>query len=287
MSTRDPWWLVAGIGVWALLDAGSRTSTGRQLMSQAKQSIDQGLDWIQQVIQRTIAHEGTYDSLNLNTDGAGLSFGILQWAQLPGALGELLAEMYRTDPARFAACFGPAYPQLLEVTRRGSLEPVSGAVLWAEPWISRFRAAGRDPVFRAVQDRLAARGTYMRAAIDAAQTLGVPTERGLALTFDTAVQQGPQAARQFAVDALQAHGNRPTTMRERLETYKLMAARPYRKTGPPPLHRQHPRLQWLQVGTEWHLFAGRIDLYIDILRRRNAILLDPALSDIPVKLPQA
>ena len=44
------------------------------------------------VLARVSKHEGRHDSLNLNYDGAGLSFGIIQWAQKPGSLGVLLAE---------------------------------------------------------------------------------------------------------------------------------------------------------------------------------------------------
>jgi hypothetical protein len=36
------------------------------------------MSWIANVIRRTAAREGSYASLNLNRDGAGLSFGILQ-----------------------------------------------------------------------------------------------------------------------------------------------------------------------------------------------------------------
>ena len=99
----------------------------------------------------------------------GLSFGIIQWAQKPGSLGVLLAEMQRTNPARFATTFGPDWPALLQTTAAGSLAPVGGQVLWREPWVSRFQAAGRDPVFVAVQNRLAKNGEHFQGAIEAAR----------------------------------------------------------------------------------------------------------------------
>jgi hypothetical protein len=42
------------------------------------------MSWIANVIGRTAAREGSYASLNPNSDGAGLSFGILQGTQASG-----------------------------------------------------------------------------------------------------------------------------------------------------------------------------------------------------------
>ena len=39
--------------------------------------------------------DSAYLALNRNTDGAGLSVGIIQWAQRPGGLGVLLASLHR------------------------------------------------------------------------------------------------------------------------------------------------------------------------------------------------
>jgi len=45
------------------------------------------------LVSMVAQHEGLgrFDALNRNTDGAGLSVGIIQWAQSPGRLGELVA----------------------------------------------------------------------------------------------------------------------------------------------------------------------------------------------------
>jgi len=96
-----------------------------------------------------------HDSVQLNRDGAGLRFGIRQWAQKGGQLGTLLSKMRAKDPERFESCFGPAWSELLDVTSAGSLAPVAEELLWAKPWALRFARAGREPVFAAVQDRLA------------------------------------------------------------------------------------------------------------------------------------
>jgi hypothetical protein len=44
-------------------------------------------------------------------------------------------------------------------------------------------------------------------------------------------------------------------------------------------------LVWKQVGGEWHLHAGGVDLYEDVRRRRREILMDESLGDdgVPAK----
>ena len=57
------------------------------------------MSWIANVIRRTAAREGSYASLNPNSDGAGLSFGILQWTQASGNLGNTLKVMGKFEEA--------------------------------------------------------------------------------------------------------------------------------------------------------------------------------------------
>ena len=151
---------------------------GLMLAGSAGQREDDVVDGVPvQVLDRVIArvskHEGTFDSLNLNRDGAGLSVGILQWSQRPGQLGVLLTAMAQADSERFVATFGRWSRELLVATRAASMEAVGGAVLWSEPWVSRFRAAGRDPVWQQVQVALARGGEHMRGAVEAWKVLGV------------------------------------------------------------------------------------------------------------------
>lgn len=172
-----------------------------------------GADWRKRVVASTLAYEGggRYDAMNLNGDGAGLSVGRIQWSQGGGGLTELLEAWAAADPQRFVSYFGPASAQLrgqvASSSRATRLLPVDGAVLWSEPWVSRFRAALRDTSFQRVQDQLLEHGRYMQGALAAARILGgVPTERGFALLFDRSVQQGPDAlasaARAVAADGL-------------------------------------------------------------------------------------
>jgi len=245
------------------------------------------MDWIARVIARVMRHEGGYDSLNRNTDGAGLSFGILQWAQKPGSLGKLLAAMQQADPAAFTRIFGASWQQLLAVTRAGSLEPIDGAALWKRPWTARFKEAGRNEVFRAAQRRMAREGTHFQGAIKAAQIVGVATERSLALFFDTAVQQGPGAATKVATqvrDYLQRVGPSSVPYTDVLTAYAQLAADRCRSSTAPTRPPSSSHLQWKKVGNEWHLFANTIDLHQNIWKRRIAIVRDSSLSDDPVSL---
>jgi hypothetical protein len=241
--------------------------------------------WLANVIARTAAHEGGYASVAPNRDGAGLAWGILQWTQASGNLGKLLAAMAATDGAAFARIFGPAARELLAATATPGLRSVAGAQLWQEPWLSRFRAAGEHPAFRAVQDRVALEGAHLRAALDAAGSIGVLTERSIALAFDTAVQQGPGAVASVA-GKVRSHvltvGPNPHGYGDLLARFAQTAADRFRRRTPPdPSSASASR--WRQVGSEWHLFAGELDLYRNVLARRSAILRDPLLGDVPVQ----
>src|SRR3954470_4573707 len=49
---------------------------------------------------------GRFGALNLNTDGAGLSYGLIQWAQKPGRLNELLAAFRKGAPEPYIELMG-------------------------------------------------------------------------------------------------------------------------------------------------------------------------------------
>jgi len=271
---------VSALGVLAL----AVSSPGRQAVTRA---VEAGMEWMDRVIARVSKHEGKHDSLNLNLDGAGLSFGIIQWAQKVGNLGVLLAEMQRTDPVRFASTFGPHWQELLQVTAASSLAPVGGQVLWREPWVSRFKAAGRDPLFIEVQNRLARQGHHFQGAIEAARELGVATERSMALLYDTSVQQGPKFAKRHAARVramFTTNGAVRVPYLELLETYARLAPAHFRRTTPPTKPYPVSHIEWRKTGDEWHAWAGQFDLYAGIIRRRVGIVRDPELSDAPVRL---
>lgn len=102
-----------------------------------------------------VGEAGAFDALQLDGDGAGLSFGILQWAQGPGSLQPLLQAFHSANEPKFIEILGDRDPlaarDLLAKTRgRGKKLP-----LWQGPWPRRFWLAGRDLEFQRVQRRLA------------------------------------------------------------------------------------------------------------------------------------
>lgn len=144
---------------------------------------------------------GRFTALNANRDRAGLSFGLIQWAQRPGRLAELLRAMQTADRDRFVRLVASGDAALADrlITHCGrgakalaasgaSLDPT--LELAAEPWVGRFRALGLDPVFQRAQTTLALEdfSAAMRAFAPLVPT--VRSERGFAFLLDVANQHG-------------------------------------------------------------------------------------------------
>lgn len=141
----------------------------------------------------------------------GLSFGFVQFTQDGGNLGALLGSMLRAEPARFREIFGPQSDDLVRVTtlkgpqkrvpdagsktgvarRSPRVAPVGGADLWQPPWIERFTAAGKEPLFQNVQRREAERLYFGPMLRRAALPFDVRSEKGLCVLLDRTVQLGP------------------------------------------------------------------------------------------------
>ncbi len=76
------------------------------------------------MLAAVVRHEAgglNYGAQNRNWDGAGLSYGVLQWTQISGNLGKLLAAMVRADQANFLRIFGEHASELLRVTAPGGV----------------------------------------------------------------------------------------------------------------------------------------------------------------------
>lgn len=271
-----------GVGTVVVLAA---TPPGQAAVRRVERTVS---DWTRNVVRLVSAREGRPDSLNRNLDGVGLSYGVIQWTQKSGNLGKLLVALHAADPAAFVRIFGPSWQKLLDVTQRGSLESVDGAVLWEEPWASRFIAAGRHPAFVDVQWAMAAQGAHFRGAERVAALLGIRTERAMALFFDRSVQQGPAGARRIAEQLLASYaaaGRTSVPYAQVLADYAALAAARFHRTTPPPSLEFTPgssRVLWKKVGDAWHAVTGPFDLYAGIVRRTGAILRDPTLSDAPL-----
>ena len=143
----------------------------------------------------------------------GLSFGIVGFNQDTGHLGQLLLAMRERDAAKFAEIFGPDAESLLRITttrgprsmesregRSARVQPVSGADLWQDPWLARFREAGAYKPFQAVQNRLAAEW-FLDPLLGFAHRMGLNTERALAMAMDRASQMGVAASEQWIANS--------------------------------------------------------------------------------------
>lgn len=171
---------------------------------------------------------------------AGLGFGIAQFGQDSGSLGQLLQAMRARDPEAFGRIFGPSADALVAMTtatgpdgpaspdgRSARVQPLDGADLWEEPWIARFKAAAAHPPFQAAQNQLAS-DLFLEPALPLLRQLGLATERGLAFAYDRAAHMGSTAANSFLVngvgvaptDAQRAEALRAVSGGEGLEAYQ-------------------------------------------------------------------
>ena len=158
---------------------------------------------------------GKFAALNLNTDRAGLSFGLIQWAQKPGRLAEILAAMEQADPAQFAAIFGGGDQQVADALiancrkPSGGVDPKTGDTanpsfdLVAEPWVSRFRQAAVTAAFQQAQVRAAL--AAFNNSYNALRRFGpdIQSERGVGFMIDVANQFGDGGAGKLYASAKQ------------------------------------------------------------------------------------
>jgi hypothetical protein len=152
---------------------------------------------------------GKFAALNLNTDKAGLSFGLLQWAQKPGRLHKILTAFSVALPADFVQIFGVGDPVtahgLLSHTNtaHGGVRPATGETtdkdldLVREPWVSRFRAAAASLPFQKVQVNTALADFGQSLAKLRRFAPDLRSERSVAFMLDLANQFGDSGARKI------------------------------------------------------------------------------------------
>ncbi|HET8744255.1 MAG TPA: peptidoglycan-binding protein [Ramlibacter sp.] len=150
-----------------------------------------------------------------NFDGAGITWGIIGFTLAGGELQRVMQEIDRRAPGTVDAAFGALAPEWRSVLAKKQREQIA----WADgislgtskarlppPWVQVFARLGALPVTQQVQID-AAREKYFEPALRSAQRLGLHTERGIALCFDTHVQSGSvrpevfQAAADFPAGA--------------------------------------------------------------------------------------
>jgi len=158
------------------------------------------------VAQRALALSGSFETggsgpecfsaLAGDFDGQGLSFGALQFNLGQGTLQPILQGLLADHRDAMEASFQARLPELEAALAGGTAaalafarsiqDPVRRAV--EEPWRGMFRALGRTPECQAAQTRAA--GSYGSTGRALAAAYGLWSERGYALMFDIAVQNG-------------------------------------------------------------------------------------------------
>lgn len=148
---------------------------------------------------------GRFTALNRNSDGAGLSFGLIQWAQKPGRLNELLRAFQAGEPARFVDVLGGGVEETAQLLIEHTAKPRGGTNvhglttdprfdLIAAPWDTRFVAAGHDPALQRVQLRTAIAAFQKSLQRLQAMMPALRSERGIAFLLDVANQHGDAGA---------------------------------------------------------------------------------------------
>lgn len=156
-------------------------------------------DALDELIAAVSAGEGgRFDAINRNTDGEGLSFGYLQWAQKPGSLYRLLAAMERHHHQKFVAILGGGdeaqAAELLAKTKGGGKQ----LPLWNGVWSKRFQDAGRQVEFQRVQRQVARQETMdklregYRHYPERFKPKGKIALRALVMMADVGNQAGPR-----------------------------------------------------------------------------------------------
>lgn len=151
---------------------------------------------------------GVLQTLNLNTDQCGVSFGILQWSQKPGQLHPFLQACRDREPAEWTRIMGG--DTILDYTAKpnGGLDARGFAVdpafeLTKDPWKSRLQALGASLPMQRVQLDLAAQTYSAELARETAYASKTTSQRGFAFLLDLANQFGPARVEQHYKQAAQ------------------------------------------------------------------------------------
>jgi len=150
---------------------------------------------------------GKFGALNLNTDRAGLSFGLIQWAQKPGRLAEILQAFLADSSNDFVRILGAGdsnlADRLLVHTQKpnGGVDQKTGETtdptfdLIEEPWVSRFRQAALSKPLQQVQVQTAVKDFGRSLALIRQFAPELTSERAVAFAIDLANQFGNSGAR--------------------------------------------------------------------------------------------
>lgn len=150
---------------------------------------------------------GKFSALNLNTDKAGLSFGLIQWAQKPGRLTEILNAFFAASAADFVRILGAGDSNVasgvIAHTQQptGGIDPTTGQTtdsafdLITDPWVSRFRLAALWKPFQQVQVQTALSDFRGSLALIEQYAPQLNSERAVGFMLDLANRFGNGGAR--------------------------------------------------------------------------------------------
>ncbi len=145
--------------------------------------------------------EGSFGAMNLNTDKAGMSYGIIQWAQKPQRLHELLLAYQATDGDEFTTIFGGGDAGVASGLLSHTGLPnggVDASGVTTDPdfdlvdarWKGRFQAATLSPQCQKVQVTAALSAFQSSLQLLKGYAPEFTTERQVAFMLDLANQYG-------------------------------------------------------------------------------------------------
>jgi hypothetical protein len=204
--------LLAVAAAWFGVAAVRQSVEAQRQRASAEQWAERRLFTTSVLLEGQVEGGRLFATIVPNTDHAGLTFGMRQWAQRPGRLGELLRRMQAAQPALFVETFADGDAQLsaqlvAHVSQGGGGVTPSGQStdprfeLWKEPWLGRFTRCAADARFQAVQLDLAFEEFRQSMRFLATAAPEVRTERGLAFMLDVATQFGDGGARRLIQQA--------------------------------------------------------------------------------------
>ena len=162
---------------------------------------------------------GRFAAQNRNTDRAGLSYGLIQWAQRPGRLHDIVSAFQTEEPQLFASVFGDGDANLAQRMVAHTNRPNGGVNangtttnpafnLISNPWTGRFSQAALAPALQKVQVRTAL--AAFNGSFEFLQGFAggiIISERGVAFMLDVANQHGDGGARSIFRTVRQAQPN--------------------------------------------------------------------------------
>lgn len=153
---------------------------------------------------------GKFAAFNENTDGQGLSYGLIQWAQRPGRLREIVGAFRDSQPVLFNGIFGGGANEMIAHTAKvkGGVnynsadpkDPTNGTTtdenfnLIRPPWKERFANASLSVPLQKIQVEIARQAFAAQIASLRTYATNIRSERGFAFMIDLGNQHGISGA---------------------------------------------------------------------------------------------